>query len=71
MIKSPATVICDAGPVIHLDEINCLNLLDDFEEIIIPAAVEKEIKRHRLSALQRSDLKLRRWTKKVAIEKNC
>jgi hypothetical protein len=22
MIKSPATVICDAGPVIHLDEIN-------------------------------------------------
>ena len=28
MIKSPAKVICDAGPVIHLDEVNCLNLLD-------------------------------------------
>jgi len=64
-----ARVICDAGPIIHLDELKCLDLLADFEEIIIPAAVEKEIKRHRLSALQRSDLKLKRWTKEVAIEK--
>ena len=29
-------VICDAGPVIHLDELGCLSLLRDFVEIQIP-----------------------------------
>ncbi len=47
MIKSSVKVICDAGPIIHLDEINCLNLLNDFEEIILPFSVEREIELHR------------------------
>ncbi len=70
MIKSPATVICDAGPVIHLDEINCLNLLDDFEEIIIPFAVEREIAEHRPSALHSSGLTLKREAERIDIGEN-
>lgn len=34
MIKSTTKVVCDAGPVIHLDELNCLDLLTDFQEIV-------------------------------------
>jgi hypothetical protein len=26
-------VVCDAGPLIHLDEIDCLDLLSDFAEV--------------------------------------
>jgi predicted nucleic acid-binding protein len=67
MIKSPAKVICDAGPVIHLDEVNCLDLLDDFDEIIIPITVEKEIEEHRPSALHSSSLTLKRHVGRVEI----
>ena len=52
MTKSPLRVICDAGPIIHLDELDCLDLLNDFKEIILPATVTKEIKRHRKLALE-------------------
>jgi len=37
--------ISDSGPIIHLHEIDCLNALDLFEEIIIPPSVETELKR--------------------------
>ena len=30
MTETTADVICDAGPVIHLDELSCLELLVDF-----------------------------------------
>ncbi len=46
MIRSALKVVCDSGPVIHLDELNCLYLLEDFQEVLIPDAVYKEIKRH-------------------------
>ena len=52
MTKSPLRVICDAGPIIHLDELDCLDLLNDFKEIILPATVIKEIKRNRKLALE-------------------
>ncbi len=32
MIKSTLKIVCDSGPVIHLDELNCLHLLEDFLE---------------------------------------
>ena len=60
MIRSSTRVICDAGPIIHLDEINCLNLLHDFEEIILPLSVEREIAVHRPSALTASSLTVKR-----------
>jgi len=56
MIKSTIRVVCDAGPIIHLDELNCLDLLGDFQEILLTDTVWKEIKRCRPSALEKSDL---------------
>jgi predicted nucleic acid-binding protein len=47
MIRSALKIVCDSGPIIHLDELNCLHLLEDFQEVIIPDAVHKELKRYR------------------------
>ena len=44
-IKPESAIVCDAGPIIHLDELNCLDLLSDFREIILPLEVEKEARR--------------------------
>ncbi len=49
-------VICDAGPLIHLDELGCLDLLTDFDQIIVPEVVWEEISRNRPSALNYSKL---------------
>ena len=67
MIKSSIRVICDAGPIIHLDEINCLNLLNDFKEIILPLSVEKEILVHRPSAITGSSLIVKQQTANLEI----
>ena len=32
--KSELTVVCDAGPIIHLDELDCLDLLSDFRQVL-------------------------------------
>jgi predicted nucleic acid-binding protein len=40
-------VVCDAGPLIHLDELGCLNLLTDFSDVLVPAKVWAEVGRHR------------------------
>jgi len=44
-------VIADAGPLIHLDELGCLDLLNDFPHVWIPDAVWQEVEAHRPSAL--------------------
>jgi predicted nucleic acid-binding protein len=54
------TIICDAGPLIHLDELGCLDLLNDFDEVIVPDAVWEEVRRYRPSALRRRSVKLNR-----------
>ena len=54
--KSTIRVVCDAGPIIHLDELGCLDLLGDFQEISLSDTVCKEISRNRPSALKRIDL---------------
>jgi len=46
-------VVCDAGPLIHLDELDCLDLLGDFPEVLVPEAVWREVLRHRPSALDK------------------
>lgn len=46
-------VIADAGPLIHLDELDALSLLADFEQVLVPEAVWQEIEYHRPAALQR------------------
>jgi predicted nucleic acid-binding protein len=55
MTKS-GKVISDSGPIIHLDELNCLDLLSNFQEIILSKKVSEEIAKYRPLALQRSDL---------------
>jgi len=47
MSRSESRVVCDSGPIIHLDELKCLHLLEDFQEILISDTVYNEIRRHR------------------------
>ncbi len=51
------TVILDAGPLIHLDELGCLSLLRSFQKILVPAAVWAEVDRHRPSALRNNTVR--------------
>jgi predicted nucleic acid-binding protein len=43
----PAYAICDAGPLIHLDEVDCLDLLNDFQTALVTPIVWREALRHR------------------------
>jgi predicted nucleic acid-binding protein len=36
-------VVCDAGPIIHLDEVGSIDLLSDFEKVLVPTAVLAEV----------------------------
>jgi len=50
--ENPAgVVVCDAGPLIHLDELGCVDLLADFGEVLVPDTVWREVMQHRPSAL--------------------
>ena len=40
-------VVLDAGPLIHLDELSCLHLLEGFHSLLVPSAVWGEALRHR------------------------
>lgn len=40
-------VVCDAGPLIHLDQLGCLDLLSDFSVVLVPDAVWSEVLKHR------------------------
>jgi len=55
--KSRITGIFDAGPIIHLDELACLDLISDFRENLLPDIVWKEINTYRPTALNKTDLK--------------
>jgi predicted nucleic acid-binding protein len=46
-------VVCDAGPLIHLDELGVLHLLGDFAALWVPAIVRSEVERHRPSLFAR------------------
>ena len=52
----PAIVVCDAGPFIHLDELDSLELLADFSRILTPSSVRKEVLRHRPRVFDRESL---------------
>jgi predicted nucleic acid-binding protein len=40
-------VVSDAGPIIHLDELACLDLLGGFGTILVPREVWDEVSHHR------------------------
>jgi predicted nucleic acid-binding protein len=52
----PPLLIADAGPIIHLDEIDTLWILGAFPQILVPPTVWEEVKFHRPSALTRPGL---------------
>ena len=45
--RSPLKAVCDAGPIIHLDEIGVLYLIEDFQEILLCPAVIDEVQTKR------------------------
>ncbi len=44
--RSSIDVVCDAGPIIHLNELGCLELLCDFREVFVPDRVVQEVLSH-------------------------
>jgi len=53
-----ARIITDAGPLIHLDELDSLSLLADFPVILVPNPVWEEVRRHRPQALSGDQCRL-------------
>ncbi len=45
--KPETLVFCDAGPLIHLDELGQLDLLADFHHVLVTDTVWREVLRHR------------------------
>lgn len=64
MSKSNIRAICDAGPIIHLDELNCFDLLCDFQEIVLGDTVREEVKHHRPGALKKPNIHFTRASQK-------
>lgn len=65
---SPVIAVADAGPLIHLDELDSLDLLADFASVLVPDAVWHEVQRHRPSALDGSRCRLERQASVVSEE---
>lgn len=57
---STLLVVCDAGPLIHLDQLDCLDLLADFSRIVVPDVVWSEVEHHRPAALEQKTILLER-----------
>lgn len=57
---SAQVVVCDAGPLIHLDELGCLGLLSDFGRVLTPISVWEEVSRHRPGALDQQQVVVER-----------
>lgn len=68
MTEAPLYVICDAGPLIHLDELDCLDLLADFQAVLVPDQVWQEVKRHRPSALEHGLVEFQRLSVAISRE---
>jgi predicted nucleic acid-binding protein len=51
-------VVTDAGPLIHLDELDALDLLNGFAEVLVPDAVWREVEHHRPQALRHTGVRL-------------
>ncbi len=56
MSKSPLKVVCDAGPIIHLEEIDSRYLLEDFHEILIGPTVRDEVEKRQPTLFDKSNL---------------
>lgn len=59
---APPIVVCDAGPLIHLDELGCVDLLADFPQVLVPLAVWDEVAKHRPRAVTYSNVRFQKVT---------
>ncbi len=50
--------VLDAGPLIHLAELKALDVLYDFDTLLLPETVGKEVAKYQRSALKYPNLKL-------------
>ncbi len=55
-----SAVLCEASPLIHLDEMGASDLLGDFKRVYVPEAVWAELVTARPAALRRPGLRLQR-----------
>ncbi len=53
---SKTMAVCDAGPIIHLDELDSLDLISDFHPLIISKSVQIEVTKHRQNALHHAGI---------------
>jgi len=60
-IEHKALAVCDAGPLIHLSELDSLSLLVEFRAWV-PEAVWLEVSRHRPEALLQMEVRFERRT---------
>lgn len=65
--QGPPLVVCDAGPLIHLDEVGALDLLADFAEVLVPETVWREVEQHRPGALSCPGVELRRIVPRMPV----
>ena len=56
--EGSSIVVCDAGPLIHLEELGRIDLLLTFARICVPDTVWEEVRLHRPSALRKRRVKL-------------
>ena len=53
-------VVADAGPLIHLDELDALDVLSDYAQVHVAPAVWREVEHHRPGALRQPSV---RWAR--------
>ena len=58
MINQKVGLVCDSGPLIHLDELESLYLLGDFDPVLVPKQVWQEVALHRPDALKNFEIRL-------------
>jgi len=68
--ESQPVCVCDAGPILHLYECGCLDLLLDFDSILLPEEVAEEVAKHRPTALLETSLPFRRVARKTALSES-
>jgi predicted nucleic acid-binding protein len=66
--RSQIGVVCDAGPIIHLDELGCLHLMGDFDKALVPDAVRREVLKHRAITFEEVRVKWVGISQKRAVE---
>jgi predicted nucleic acid-binding protein len=67
-IRPKISVVSDAGPIIHLDELGCLHLMKDFDKVLVPDGVRREVLEHRSIMFQDEDVKWVGFSCKPAVE---